>query len=451
MALKTEDAHHVSIFPPILDCYLSAQCPKKKANPVEFHRQRRHHSCSRLGQVVMSRADAENSDQVLENKQKALLDQRHLETYYRIHRLKDVLSHQYATLLEEKVQKQRQEMKSHHTNDSKTTQRHKEQTKKRKNTQRLTRSILTHDDTYISALPKTRCYMVVELQSQLTRLGCLQFRRDQEVFRVWLEQHRSIYHLEKQLQAMELNRTSRPDVTLEDLLKHKTKTLPKLQISHEDATAHQENMPVSLKGTGGGAIACQLHGKQRQGQDETELMFPEVFTREFKVPKFSVLRSTFLNAMSTNMPYVRSDEPPIKSRSTDIIRHKLRFMHNLSRSHIADTKRIMAKNRLSLQCTDGFSIKELMEYEGPHEVQIQKSRCSSESDLIHEATTESPESLIENPTTQISLQFADERTEDSSSSAEATDSSDTDVPLSIHNLYTSQMGNSEEKMWINYI
>nr|XP_055026587.1 uncharacterized protein si:ch211-130h14.4 isoform X2 [Misgurnus anguillicaudatus] len=421
MALKTEDAHHVSIFPPILDCYLSSQCPKKRANPVEFHRQRRHHSCSRLGQVVMSRADAVDSDQVLENKQKALLDQRHLETYYRIHRLKDVLSHQYATLLEEKVQKQRQEMKSHHTNDSKTTQRHKEQTKKRKKTQRLTRSVLTHDDTYISALPKTRYYLVVELQSRLTRLGCLQSRREQEVFRVWLEQHRSIYHLEKQLQAMELNSTSRPDVTLEDLLKHKTKTLPKLQISPKGATAHQEDMPVSLKGTGGGAIACQLHGKQRQGQDETELMFPE-----------------------------RSDEPPIKSRSTDIIRHKLRFMHNLSRSHIADTQRIMAKNRLSLQCTDGFSIKELMEYEGPHEVQTRKSRCSSESDLTHEATTESPESLTENPTTQISLQFAEE----SSSSTEATDSSDTDVPLSIHNLYTSQvieMGSSEEKMWINYI
>lgn len=43
---------------------------------------------------------------------------------------------------------------------------------------------------------------VVALQRQLTRLGFLQSHREQEVFRVWLEQHRSKYHLEEQLQAM---------------------------------------------------------------------------------------------------------------------------------------------------------------------------------------------------------------------------------------------------------
>lgn len=104
-----------------------------------------------------------------------------------------------------------------------------------------------------------------------------------------------------------------------------------------------------------------------------------------------------------------------------------------------------------------------MEYECPHYVQLQKSKCLAESDLTHlslndEAITERSESLTENPNTQIrsglwiysfhdyalhcificSLQFAEKRAEDSSSSStEAAHSSDTDVPLCIHDLCSS--------------
>ncbi|XP_052006868.1 uncharacterized protein si:ch211-130h14.4 [Xyrauchen texanus] len=295
---------------------------------------------------------------MVESKRKAQLDQRHLETYYRFHRLKDALSHQYATLLKEKVQRQRQEMNLNDPDESKVMEGHKE--KKRATIQRFTRSTLTHDDTYLRALPKTRHYLVLELQRQLTRLGCLKSRKEQEVFRVWVEQHRNKYQLEKQMQAMELHSNSSPCVTLESLLKQRSGTPPKLQISPDDTTAQHKHMPVSVRGSGGGANSCQPQGKQSWGQSETELMFPEVFTREIKVPKFSSLHSTFLEKFSTSMLIVRSHEPPVKSKTTGITQHKLRLMHNLSLSHKADTQRIMAKNGLSLQITDGFSIKELV-------------------------------------------------------------------------------------------
>ncbi|XP_057198197.1 uncharacterized protein LOC130559251 isoform X4 [Triplophysa rosa] len=304
----------------------------------------------------------------------------------------------------------------------------------------LTRSTLTHDDTFMKSLPKTRHYLVVALQRQLTRLGFLQSHREQEVFRVWLEQHRSICHLEEQLQAMKLSGTY---VTLEDLLKHNgRRTLPKLHISPEETTSQQDHMPASLKGRGGGANACQLHGKQTRGQDDTELMFPEVFLREFKVPKFSALQSTSLEVLSTSMPLLRSDEPTIKPRNIEITRHKLRLMHNLSLSHMAETQRIMAKNGFSLQGIDGFILNELMEYECPHFVQIHKSKCPAESDLTRRslATTERPESHTENPNIQISicsLPFAEKGAEDLSSSSEAAHSSDTDVPLCIQELCSS--------------
>ncbi|XP_067277095.1 uncharacterized protein [Pseudorasbora parva] len=181
------------------------------------------------------------SDQVLERKRKALLDQRHLETYYRIHRLHDMLSYQYATLLREKVQRQRQEMKPHDTNNSRLREGHKE--KKFVSIQRVTRSTFTHNDAYLRCLPKTHHYLILELQKQLTRLGYLQSRRQQEVFKVWTEQHRNTSQLEKQLQAIcnENRSNSSPDVTLKDLLKQKSGSLPKLQITSDDSTAQHKH------------------------------------------------------------------------------------------------------------------------------------------------------------------------------------------------------------------
>ncbi|XP_048061753.1 uncharacterized protein si:ch211-130h14.4 isoform X4 [Megalobrama amblycephala] len=456
MKMKTEEIHHISSLPPILDSYQSAQCPEKAASLSERQKQR-----SQQSHIAVTSTYAVDSDQVLERKRKALLDQRHLETYYRIHRLKDMLSHQYATLLREKVQRQRQEMKPHDPDNSNLRKGLKEQFV---TIQRVTRSTLTHNDAYLRCLPKTHHYLVLELQKQLTRLGYLQSRREQEVFRFWAEQHRSTSQLEKQLQAIgnENSSNSSPDMTLKDLLKQKSGSLPKLQITLDDSTAQHEHMPVSLREGGGGVNAFQLQGKQTWGQDETELMFPEVFTRELKLPKFSTLKSTFLEELSSNLLCWRSHEPLIKSKTTDIT-YKMRLMHNLSLSHMADTQRIMAKNeKWSLQCTDGFSIKELeMKHEYSHNIQIQKTRCPTEPDpTTHrdQGKPESPDSLSENPNAHFSpssLQPAGKSTEESSSSCVGDPrSSYTDVPLCISDVYTKhavEVENCDMKMWTNYI
>ncbi|XP_016380212.1 uncharacterized protein LOC107717845 [Sinocyclocheilus rhinocerous] len=324
--------------------------------------------------------------------------------------------------------------------------------------QRATRSTLTHDDAYLRCLPKTHYYLVLELQKRLKRLGFLQSRREQEVFRVWTEQQRSTCQLEKQLQAMEHSSNPSSDVTLGDLLKQKYGSLPKLQITPDDSTAQHKHMPVSLRGNEGGVNTFQQQGKQSWGQDETELMFPEIFTRELKVPKFSSLRSTFLEEVSSKMLLMRSYEPPIWSKTIDI-KHKTRLMHNLSLSHMADTQRIMAKNGLSLQCTDGFSIKELMEHDCPHNIQTQKSRYPTEPDFTHlsdKGTSESPECFTKSPNTNFSpsLHPAGKSTDESpSSSAKDTQSSHTDMPLCIADIYTShavEVENAGVKMWSNY-
>ncbi|XP_039508321.1 uncharacterized protein si:ch211-130h14.4 [Pimephales promelas] len=456
--MGTEDVHRFSSLPPILDSYQSARCPEKAA--ITDHQKRRQQN-PRTGLLAMTSAYAVDSDQVLQRKRKALLDQRHLETYYKMHHLRDMLSCQYATLLREKVQRQRQEMKPLDSDNSRLGKVHKDKTFV--TIQRVTRSTLTHKDAYLRCLPKTYHYLVLELQKQLTRLGYLQSRREHEVFKVWVEQHRSTSQIEKQLQAIgnaENSSNSSPDVTLKDLLKQKSVSLPKLQITPDDSTAQQEHMPVS-RGGGGGVNAFQLLGKQTSGQDETELMFPEVFTRELQVPKFFTLQSTFLEKVSSNLLFKRTHEPLIQSKTTDIT-HKMRLMHNLSLSHMADTQRIMAKNgKWSLQCTDGFSIKELeMKHECSHNVQIRKTRCPAEPDpTIHQldqSKPENPASLSEcsNAHFSPSLQPAGKSTEESPCSCAGDPHlSNTDVPLCLSDIYTGhsfEVENCEVKMWTNY-
>ncbi|XP_077102359.1 uncharacterized protein LOC143753658 isoform X2 [Siphateles boraxobius] len=431
-----------------------------QAASLSDRQKRRQQNPSRTGPIAMTSAYAVDPDQVLERKRNALLDQRHLETYYRIHHLKDMLSYQYATLLREKVQRQRQERKPLDSDNSRLGEGHKE--KKIVNIQRVTRSTLTHKDAYLRSLPKTYHYLVLELQKQLTRLGYLQSRREQEVFKVWAEQHRSTSQLEKQLQAIGNEKSSNfsSDVTLKDLLNQKSGSLPKLQITPDDSTAQHEHMPVSLRGGGGGVNAFQLQGKQTRGQDETELMFPEIFARELKVPKFFTLQSTFLEKVSSNFLFGRTHEPLFKTKTTDIS-HKMRLMHNLSLSHMADTQRIMAKNgKWSLQCTDGFSIKEWMKHECSHNIQIRKTRDPAEPEpdptihQIDQSKPENPQSLSERVNAHFSPSFqpAGKNTEESPSSCAGDPHlSYTDVPLCLSDIYTGHAVEVENvKMWTNY-
>ncbi|XP_073776652.1 uncharacterized protein si:ch211-130h14.4 isoform X3 [Danio rerio] len=435
--MKTEDIYHESSLPPILDSYQSALCPDKAAGLFEYQRQRRRQSSSRSGPITKSSANVVDADPGLERKRKALLDQRHLETYYKIHHLKDMLGYQYAALLKEKVERQRQEMKSPVPDNSRLTEGLKKQ--KSVSLHKLTRSSPIHDDTYLRRLPKTQHYLVLELQKQLVRLGYLQSLREQEVFGVWVEQHRNTRQLQKQLKAVE---HSSPDVTLEDLLKLKSGSLPKLQIRCNDSTAQHKPMPVSLKGGKGGGVNS-FQGKKTSGQDEIELMFPEIFTREPKVPEFSALQSTFLEEANPIIHLKIGNELPIKSKTIDVMQ-KIRLMHSLSLSYMADTQRIMAKTGLGSHVTDGFSIRELMESEYSHKVQTQKSRC--------------PAKPIESGNAHFtpSLQPAEKSAEESpSSSAEHSPSSyiDPTLPLCLADICAAHSFEAEKrdkKMWTNY-
>ncbi|GAA6094215.1 uncharacterized protein si:ch211-130h14.4 [Tachysurus ichikawai] len=292
MTLKTQDIHHTSSFPSILDSYLFSEDLGKAVSVAKVVTQVKKPKERRVQRPV-SAAELQ--------KRKVLLKQRHLEAYRRLHSLKDRLSQKYAKLLSEKVQRQRQEMKQHTSVHLNTTEKHKGQSSSASSFQEFVGSSLKDNAAFLKSLPKTHYYLILELQRQLGQRECLQRIREQEVFRSWMD-HSNTKQLEKQLQQIKLSSKSDPGLKLDDLLKKKLKVLPKIQISLAESADQQKHHDTFSESGGGVQVSSPVfHGKQIQEQDESELTFPSVFLQKLQVPRFSTLQPSFLEAFRTNI------------------------------------------------------------------------------------------------------------------------------------------------------
>ncbi|KAF5904976.1 brachyury protein, partial [Clarias magur] len=344
MTLKTEDMHHTSTFPSILDSYLYSEGLDEAVPTAKVVTQMKKLKERRVQRSV-SVAELQ--------KKKAFLEQRHLQSYRRLHHLKDRLSHRYAELLTEKVQRQRQCMKQQNSPALKTTEQHNPRSSRGLTFQKLVGSPLKDNTAFLKSLPKTRYHLILELQRQLGQRECLQGIREQEVFRSWVDQSRTS-QLEQQLQQMELSSKSAP----ERLFKKKAEVFPKIQISHEESDCQQKHHDAFSESGGGEQISAPvLQGKQIQEQDESELRFPSVFLQELQVPRS--LQPGFLEAFRTNMVPLKTNEPLHKSTSASVTQRKLHLMHSMTLLNMAQSRSLLGKTGLVPQYDKGYSIQDM--------------------------------------------------------------------------------------------
>ncbi|KAB5582058.1 hypothetical protein PHYPO_G00182800 [Pangasianodon hypophthalmus] len=445
MTLKTQDIHHTSCFPSILDSYMYSEGLGKAVSVAKVVTQMKKLKRERVQRPV-SAAELQ--------KKKALQEQRHLESYHRLHRLKDSLSHRYAELLTEKVQRQRQEMKQHNSAHVKTAEKHNGQSSR--GFQELVGSTLKDNAAFLKSLPKTRYYLILELQRQLGQRDCLQGIREQEVFRSWVDQSKTA-QLEKQLQQMELSSKSAPELKLEDSLKKKLEVLPKIQISLEESDNQQEHHDALSESGGGEQVSTPfLQGKQIQEQDETELRFPSVFLQELQVPRFSTLQPSFLEAFRTNIVPLRANEPLHKSKTSSVTQRKLRLMHSLSLFNMAQSRRLLIKNGLMPQYDKGYSIQDMMEHVRPKIVSTEELRCCSEPplppQLLNHTASESSVCIKEEMNAHADQMASSEQSAKELQKSCNRASSDK-IPLSMEDIYSCSilLGKSfDKKMWSNY-
>eukprot|EP00064_Thunnus_orientalis_P002589 superscaffoldBa00000195_g2596 len=120
-------------------------------------------------------------DQEAKARRQAQLEQRHLEAYRNMHRLRDALYCRYAALLKDKVHSQRLALQQRHETAGAKSENEKKKQKK------LSFSKLQHNDSYLESLPKTSYYLIFDLQNQLTQRGHLKTHQDLEDFYRLLE------------------------------------------------------------------------------------------------------------------------------------------------------------------------------------------------------------------------------------------------------------------------
>ncbi|KAI5108528.1 hypothetical protein C0J45_2122 [Silurus meridionalis] len=113
-------------------------------------------------------------------KKTAVLKQRHLAAYRRLHHVKDKLSNRYAELLTEKVQKQRLEMKQHNSAPLKNAGKHNGQSSRGRPFEELVGSTCKDNAAFLKSLPKARYYLILALQRQLAQRDCVKGSREQE-------------------------------------------------------------------------------------------------------------------------------------------------------------------------------------------------------------------------------------------------------------------------------
>nr|XP_042713180.1 uncharacterized protein LOC101945432 isoform X4 [Chrysemys picta bellii] len=161
-----------STFPPLLNIYQPPHCrnendknPKKMMKDDNGKKRNNKSSFSDEDEDAMKRA---------------LLEQRHLENYKNLYRLRNAMYVRYRDLLNKKVQKQRIQIQMSDLNFRQNLEQ--QGRKKCIPGHQVPYCKLSHDAKYLKSIPQSSNYLVIGLQNELTRRGILKNQQDYEVF-----------------------------------------------------------------------------------------------------------------------------------------------------------------------------------------------------------------------------------------------------------------------------
>ncbi|KAJ8418044.1 hypothetical protein AAFF_G00137530 [Aldrovandia affinis] len=372
MTSKGLDIHRTSSLPSILDKYVSPGHIKKD-NVKKRHKKKTwgREDGDGEGLPETSHSDPEEEARV---RQKAALDQRHLEVYRNMHILQGEMRRRYAALLTEKVSKQRREIKQRALPAPKPSENPREQRGGGAAGRRLPHCTLSHNDTHLKSLPKTGYYLIVDLQNQLARRGCLKTQQDQEEFRSLVGQNRGTACLETRLREIRermIGGRSAPDLRSVGWTQKETMGPDPAVWITADGRSRKERAVLSEGKARDSRAAHRLQGKHPQERDEIEQMFPKVH-----VPKFVTLQPGFLDQFKpSTLCQLKVCEPPQKTRTTELGLRKLHLMYSRSFTNIAISQRLLDGKRHCPHWEEN-SIRSLMQYMLPTGDSRLKQRCT---------------------------------------------------------------------------
>ncbi|XP_048392796.1 uncharacterized protein si:ch211-130h14.4 [Stegostoma tigrinum] len=285
--------HKKSTFPSLLDACL----PPQHKNQGDRGEKSRLQKTGKPGKLRKhSSLDEDEEDLKMKATKKALQEQRHLEVYKNVHKLCNVMRLQYMDLLSKKVQQQRLVIKQR---DFQFQRNIEEQVKKQNTSRRLFGqqsecSQLCHEIKYLKSIPKSRFYMIVELQDQLAKNGILKNQGDYEEFWHLLKRTSRASQFEAKLQDIKI-KMNRP-------LPRFNKKLGQDRAKNPCEARKTKNHPTTtgLPGSSTFQHINHLVSKQSKVQEETEQMFPKIVIPQPSVfPMFSTKQNNTHNMINS--------------------------------------------------------------------------------------------------------------------------------------------------------
>ncbi|XP_010791597.1 uncharacterized protein isoform X2 [Notothenia coriiceps] len=258
-------------------------------------------------------------DQEAKARHQAQLEQRHLEAYRNMHRLRYALCRRYAALLSDKGCSQRALLQQREE-----AARGKSESEAQQKQNKLSFSKLLHDESYLKPLPKTSYYLIFDLQRQLSKHGHLKTHHDLEDFYRGIKYNRHPVQLYKSLEdvkkrmlesrpaagLMTDNKSEKYPHTAEDRGHecHSRRRIPTL--SHIPAVSKLTRLQILEHKSGSGEAFAELIFGGSQEKEQTEQMFPKI-----------------------------TPEIPEKSKKAEIDLRQLRHMHDLCWTNMAFSQR----------------------------------------------------------------------------------------------------------------
>ncbi|XP_045927360.1 uncharacterized protein si:ch211-130h14.4 [Micropterus dolomieu] len=321
-------------------------------------------------------------DQEAKARRQAQLEQRHLEAYRNMHRLRDALHSRYAALLKEKVHSQRLLLQQR--NDTARVKSENEMKQKQK---KLAFSKLQHNDSYLKSLPKTSYYLIFDLQKQLAERGHLKTHNDLEDFYRCIKYRHHPSQLHKSLEDVRkrmLGSRSAADL----MTQYKTSEKHPCAAEETGREDHISQSRLSEQRSGSEESSAELIFGGSQEKDEIEQMFPKVYEKinttlmsvqlseqrsgseessaelifggsqekdeieqmfpKMKAPTFATLQPNFMRNFQSKMPDLIISEIPEKSRKAEIYLRRLRQMHDLCLTNMDFSQRLLDRETDSL-------------------------------------------------------------------------------------------------------
>ncbi|XP_062832378.1 uncharacterized protein LOC103280638 isoform X1 [Anolis carolinensis] len=303
-----------------------------------------------------------DSNKVLSDEEKealikqALQEKYSLETYKNLCKLRKILCERYRILLNEKVQKQRIQIKM---SDLKFQQELKRKTKKHHPGHKMPFCKFSHDTKYLESIPQSRNYLIIGLQNELSKLRIIKNQQDYEDFWKLAQEGIRGSNLKEKLPDIKAKMFAAKSM----FLSASARILPQQQVN---GSTNSRRLKKSSLSSPQSTATCQppIHheGKQMNTQQETEQMFPKLLLSWLSEVQKRHGEPSQTQQVVTSTDNLHQNETFERRRKNAKHLHCLHHMYNFSLQNMVLSKRLLEENGQFVNITKEQSVHDLVEY-----------------------------------------------------------------------------------------